>query len=889
MLLFELFQKSNSILSEGGNVEIGGVGAERIDLKKISRAEITSKIDLALKAINLEFKNQTGKFLWAPELISNREFLSGSAFHFLNPSISDVKFVKHKPSVGDIDTMVDKDLKTKLVNFLDLSANKQFGPAKLIGYKPNPGGDTLISLWEFNNPPIRIQIDLELVDYSDEKPTEWSKFSHSSDWADLSSGIKGVFHKYLLRALTHKDSRERYIQMKTKLKKVDSADLAFAVTGGVRQKYEPVIDDATGEIKTKDGIPIYREIPAKDSAYVTSIPEMFRLLIGRSPAKGEEKKLGSFIGTLQLIKKYFPEPIRSKIAQAFVLLLFGPAAQQLYRGDPSSDRKEKEIALEKMLDILEIDPETDVSKMKDEFYKNYKVITEEKPNYKRQSIKHIYNPGSKTEMSDQDFLDMIKMIHQNGNTLDGIPINLKVDGAGVRFGKDQEGMAFFMTSRVTNPLYLKDAGSFERYSKSHSATPQALERARAYDHALEEILTSDFIRKLPNDTIVQAEMLFNEMAEHSPEGLKFVNIPYDPKTLGSRMTLVPFSFRKFSTGEHLPESNKLKKSLLSLGNKEIKFIDNELKHAGVDLSSVIDPLIPELSKIKIALASKKKDDPKKSLAKEALSKARQAFSNIIMQHPGLGGKDQLGANIEGLVITLPDGKEVKVTSQYMKTQVAKKTASSSKRNKIAVVTVGSFAGHKGHQQLIDLTFKKAREVGGDAFVYVGTKVGIDDPLPPEVKLRTLKKLYPGHAKDFKLIYAPDGSITTPIKKIEKELVLPANSPYREIILLVGDDRYDGFKKQIATLEKRMKDPAALAKYGGTQDQVEYQVIRTPRSTEDGGTGMSFTYLRNVLKDPNLSEDEKLKIWSRGFGSDKLGRDYVKYLMKIAKKGMGLTE
>lgn len=884
MLLFELF---HNILSEGGNVEIGGVGAERIDLKKISRSEITSKIDLALKAINSEFKNQTGRFLWSEELISNREFLSGSAFHFLNPSISDIKFVKHKPSVGDIDTMVDRELKPKLVNFLDSSVNKKFGPAKLIGYKPNPGGDTLISLWEFDNPPIRIQIDLELVDYSDEKPSEWSKFSHSSDWADLSSGIKGVFHKYLLRAVTHKDSRERYIQMKTKLKKIDSADLAFAVTGGVRQKYEPVIDDTTGKIQTKDGIPIYREIPAKDSTYVTNIPEMFELLIGRSPAKGEEKKLGSFIGTLQLIKKYFSEPIRSKIAQAFVLLLFGPAAQELYRGDPSSDRKEKEIALEKMLDILKID--LDVSEMKDEFYKNYKVITEAKPNYKRQSIKHIYNPGSKTEMSDQDFLDMIKMIHQNGNTLDGMPINLKVDGAGVRFGKDQEGKAFFMTSRVTNPLYLKDAGSFERYSKSHNATPQALERARAYDHALEEILTSDFIRKLPDDTIVQAEMLFNEMAEHSPEGLKFVNIPYDLETLGSRMTLVPFSFRKFSTGEHLPGSDKLKKSLLSLGNKEIKIIDNALKHAGVDLSSVIDPLLPELPKIKIALASKKKDDPKKSLAKEALSKARQAFSNIIMQHPGLGGKDQLGANIEGLVITLPDGKEVKITSQYMKAQVTKKTASSSKRNKIAVVTVGSFAGHKGHQQLIDLTFEKAREVGGDAFVYVGTKVGIDDPLPPEVKIKTLKKLYPEHAKDFRLIYAPDGSMSTPIKKIEKELVLPANSPYRKIILLVGDDRYAGFKKQIDTLEKRMKDPVALAKYGGTQDQVEFHVIHTPRSPEDGGTGMSFTYLRNVLEDPNLSEDEKYKIWSRGFDYDKLGRDYVKYLMKIAKKGMGLVE
>ncbi len=193
-----------------------------------------------------------------------------------------------------------------------------------------------------------------------------------------------------------------------------------------------------------------------------------------------------------------------------------------------------------------------------------------------------------------------------------------------------------------------------------------------------------------------------------------------------------------------------------------------------------------------------------------------------------------------------------------------------------MVTVGSFVGHKGHQQLINQTIETAKKMGGDPYIYVSPVVGTDDPIPPEMKLETLRKLYPDYANNIQL-WRPDG---TPMKKIEKELVLPENSPYNNITLIVGADRYAGFKEWMDALAQRMRDPEAVKKYGGTQNQVKFETIGTNR-----GTGITFTALRNVLKDPNLSEQDKLAQWAKAFDVDTLGIDWIKQLMHVAAKNM----
>jgi ElaB/YqjD/DUF883 family membrane-anchored ribosome-binding protein len=311
-----------------------------------------------------------------------------------------------------------------------------------------------------------------------------------------------------------------------------------------------------------------------------------------------------------------------------------------------------------------------------------------------------------------------------------------------------------------------------------------------------------------------------------------------------------------------------------------------LENPGIDVSSIVDPIARNADKLSSAI-KQRGDTEAKQKAKEVLTQARKELSEAIYDSP-IEGKNQLGDTIEGLVVRMPNGLMVKITSPEMKQKmsakknITKKSTTDSNRTKPAFITIGSFVGHIGHQHLINKTIEAAKKVNGDVYVYVSPSMGPDDPVPPNVKVETLRKLFPEIADNIQT-WNIEGS---PVKKLEKELVLPANSPYNKIVVVVGEDRVEGFKKWLSALEKRMKDPDAVAKYGGTQNQVDYDVIGIPRNSSGGGNDMSFTRLRNVLKDPNKSEQEQLAAWAKGFDTDKLGLGHVKKVMDISKANMG---
>jgi hypothetical protein len=101
--------------------------------------------------------------------------------------------------------------------------------------------------------------------------------------------------------------------------------------------------------------------------------------------------------------------------------------------------------------------------------------------------------------------------------------------------------------------------------------------------------------------------------------------------------------------------------------------------------------------------------------------------------------------------------------------------------------------------------------------------------------------------------------------------------------MVGEDRYEGFKKWMEHLGKRMKNP----NYPG-YDHVVFEVESIPRSEVNGGNSMSFTQLRKILSAP-ISEEEKLNAWCNGFNEKKLGRAWIKELMDVSKANMGIME
>ena len=914
--------ESRKRLLEGGNLSVGSHEAQHLDLKVTNRNYMVPKLNELLSAINQAYAKMYKKPLWNPKVLASGEFLSGSSLHFFNvKGISDETFVAKKPTVGDIDTMVDKTKEPDLQQFLTAYTNKQIGPAKFLGFQR--GNEQFSGLFELQDPPVKVQIDFEFVAFEKDVPTDWAKFSHSSSWEDLQAGVKGVFHKWLIQAftaLTRKDFILRKMKGRGKLRKeVDEPATdnmySFAVSskegGGLRAKYEPVLDE-NGKPLVINGLPVMREAPT--AGYQQNIGQIFSTILGQrltpKQAQALQQQFWSFTGLLNVMNTLMSPEEKQLVLDGFLQKTIGPGAQGMYKNNPDKDIAEKTTAINTMLQTLKLPKPANLDKMLKDYRQTYKMtgtdegietrrnivkdmakntLDEAAPNYKRKGIQHIYNPGSSTEMKDTDFINFCKEIAQDGGKFQGVPINLKVDGAGIRFGKTAEGKPFFMTSRVDTPMTADNIGAFEAYGRKQGQTEEQLARTQNYDKALATIVNADFMKDIPPDTIVQAEMLFNPMAQQDDGGYKFVNIPYDPKKLGKSMTLVPISVKQYSTGETSPDSQKIKQALIKDSTPDIKMINNTLSHKGIDVSKIVNPIVKNVEALSNAVAQRG-DTPDKQKANAILSKARQALSNAIIKSP-IEGKDQLGDMIEGLVINMPSGTLAKVTSPDMQQKMAAKQAMNKKpteggnRTKPAVVTIGSFVGHKGHQQLIQQTIDTAKSVGGDPYIYVSPVMGPDDPIPPQDKVKTLQKLYPQYAKNIQ-VWNPQG---TPVKKIEKELVLPTNSPYNKIILLVGDDRYEGFKNWMDSLEKRMKDPEAIAKYGGTQNQVDFETVRTERDPSKGGTGISFTQLRNKLKEPNTSEQDKLNYWMQAFDGETLGQDWVKHLMDVTAKNMGIQQ
>lgn len=856
------------IINEGGNLQLKGKKAEKINLKVANRTYIVGVLRNILSNLDKAFAKQYKTPLWDPKVLQSGEFFSGSSLHLFNlKGIDDKTFIEKKPLVGDIDTMVDKAKKDQLTQFLAANEGKQIGSAVFIGSKGQ--GAQTVTLWENIDPPFTVQIDFEFVEFKNGTPTEWSKFSHSSAWEDIQQGIKGVFHKFLIQSLAATSQRNF---LSAKLKPVTDNMYSFAISskaegGGLRVKYEPVIDPKTNKPKVVDGVPVLKSAPTV--GYEQNLDKIFSTLFRKKFTAAQLKKMRplfwSFSGIVQLMNQFLTPEEKARVVTSFLQRTIGTGVQGLYRNDPDRDMAEKSVAIDKLLKDLNVKPPANLNKMKQEYKKNYRMtpdteeLVEAAPSYKRKGVPHIYNPGSSVEMKDNEFIKMCQEIAKNNGTLDGVKINLKVDGSGIKFGKDESGKPFVM-KKDGELIYKKDVSKFTKLGD-----PNRKEVLKMHEDSINLILDSDFIKSLPNNTIVSAEMLYTPMGKKSEQGLVFIRIPYDIKKLGKLMTLVVYDVQEYNTGKSLQNADKIINNLEKQSNNDIKIMSNRLSQQQINLTNIIKPVL--------ALNSKELNTPQ---AKQVLSKARKKISDAIIDSPKLLGKDKLGSILEGIVINFPSGMTVKVTSDYMKNVMARQKSPAPKRTgpkKTAVVAIGSFVGHKGHEQLWNYTLQKAKELGGDPYLFIGSNVGEDDPILPNTKVATWHKLYPDYANNISTINVPGGTL---IKKIKHELInpTPGQPPkYDNIIIMVGED-----KKNLNFPETLMR---SVHKFPG-YEHVNVSLGVTPR-----GTGISFTQLRNILKDPKLSQQQKYKYWAERFDEKKLGKQWIKHLMKQALEGMNM--
>jgi hypothetical protein len=497
----------------------------------------------------------------------------------------------------------------------------------------------------------------------------------------------------------------------------------------------------------------------------------------------------------------------------------------------------------------------------------------------RKGMPHLH------DLKPADLLDLLDEIHDgNGNfKLQKIPLNLKIDGFGGRFGKNSEGKPFMGTSR-TEPSYAP--GFVDYHQKKGTTDTKVLDRAKLFDDLFGEMMSAIKLvdSKLGPGFLVNkqvtCEVLYLPFAKETDEGkLKFVGIHYDKLPAGVKLALVPFHITDATTGDTLPNGNEIVKELTSAGRMgSVMFINNSLtQNKALDVTALVEP-VRNIDKLKAMLASGKL--AKKREAKELLAPVALALEKAIINDPNIIGKDMLGQDYEGIVINSRLGP-IKVTSQEQRDIITAKNAAKvdarterprENSNKTAVVAIGSFVGHKGHEELLDYTIKKAKSVGGDPYLFIGNAEGKDDPIPPAVKVQTWHKLYPNLADNISTV-VQGGSL---LQKVKHELINPLEGKpprYDNVIIMVGEDRKD------------LPMPAALMK--AVNKFAGYEHVKVSLGVTPRGTGISGTALRNSLK--NDPPEQALATWSNAFDVNKLGEDWIKHLMDITRKGMGLKE
>ena len=344
-------------INEGGNVHVTDKhgkehAAVKLDLEAVSRADIRKSFIEFFKKLNAMFKKETGEPIWKAEsILDSGHVFNGSSEAFFNKDITDDEYKAVKKMVGDIDVTVPNVLKKPMWEFLNKIQGKAITKeVSFVGHnKPNFSDKNAqinaLLLYKSGKTSLNLQVDFEFLPYdANDAPNEFAKFSHSSHWEDLKAGLKGVHHKYLLRALAGGASLRRDVQVITKARGKPQANPdgvtfnKFSVDKGLRiGAYTPALDDA-GEHKVVNGLPAYYEVSTDDSTYTTDVSDIGRNIFGDKVKPAELKKgMGSFLGLIDLMKKYMDKEQITATLDRMVDLYWAKGSQGFERNDPELD------------------------------------------------------------------------------------------------------------------------------------------------------------------------------------------------------------------------------------------------------------------------------------------------------------------------------------------------------------------------------------------------------------------------------------------------------------------------------------------------------------------------------------------------------------------------
>jgi predicted ABC-type ATPase len=350
------------VINEGGNApainrDTGEViaNANETDLTIVDRSTMKNDMVKVFSVLNSLFEKKYKEPIWKDfSVITTGYAFNGSSEFFFSNKISDDEFKKHKPRVGDIDVTLPANKLKPLYHILSKIEGKKIAPNVVYVGQNKKSENVIIDqvnaifAYTQGEHTTNVQVDFEGVEYNDDnKPDEFSKFGHNSDWEDIKQGFKGVAHKFLLASISRGVSINRNAivvtpkspvegdKIKPKKEKgqlVNPRTISFSVSRGIRNRYQQMFRQ-DGSPAEYDGKHIYKEIPSTEATpehYTRDLKGMFKLWFGKKPTATELKHMRSFVGILKLMKKYFTQDQISDSIQFLINdKLFGRAAQEL--------------------------------------------------------------------------------------------------------------------------------------------------------------------------------------------------------------------------------------------------------------------------------------------------------------------------------------------------------------------------------------------------------------------------------------------------------------------------------------------------------------------------------------------------------------------------------
>ena len=201
-----------------------------------------------------------------------------------------------------------------------------------------------------------------------------------------------------------------------------------------------------------------------------------------------------------------------------------------------------------------------------------------------------------------------------------------------------------------------------------------------------------------------------------------------------------------------------------------------------------------------------------------------------------------------------------------------------KGSKKAVLGWGRGMGHTGHDALVKAVIHQAENTGAKPYFVVSRSFGKDDPIPPEAKVKMYQKKFPKYAKMFSLPTAEAPTLNDVLANL-------ATKGITDVTLVVGADQKNAF----GYLTRPDKSGVPPYKNFGLNSLtvMSRQDTKEPSSdvnSPDYHEGPRATPMREILLDPNKTEQEQFVVWRQAM-SPALDDKEVLDMMNTAKQNL----